>query len=389
VSAGQTPPKRQKRPKARSVTGFLRHPKHDFAVFVLAVLLAVATDFGASSAHRHAPVVRNVSILGNVSVLSDSQVTQALKADGWSVTSKPSGATVIVTHPQEAREYQLAYMPDQIVAIELQDQLKRSGEDSESTVPFGSRLAVETDLTIAQALSKRGLAAQEPDGTWLFNVQAYVTAVNDRLTWAGVPGGSALSSGPVLLSTPAPHVSAIGQQFAALASYALNGDHLVTGQATAQRINRELRPLFDEQGQMQTGAIENFSAPSFSSTLYYSPLRLIYENQYLQPELAGGQTLRAMKSQHLVLMYLNPEAIAENTLVGLTGNGDTVSQLFDSPPIANIAQNKYGFITSTGQSAFATAMRSHGLSAPGPLTTDIQYPSSSVLSTLLANLGPN
>jgi hypothetical protein len=353
----------------------------------VAVTLGVATVAGATAARRPAvvaaPALKNVRILGYLSLFSDPRVQQDLRASGWNVTSDNYGAPELVTHlPQAVSGYQIAYLPNQIEGRLVQDRLSSLGASNNSIAPYGSRLVVATYPPIAQLLRKHHLATMTPDGkTWLFNLQAYVTAVNQGLSWAGITGGQASqSSGPVLLNTTDPHTSALAQQFVALASYAVNGDRLVTDQATARRINRQLRPIFTEQGGMLTGATETFGAVSFNGGKYAAPLTLAYENQYLKPELAGG-------SRQRVLMYLDPEAIAENTLVALGNAGSAVSQLLDSGPITEIAENEYGFITAAGVSAFAAAMGRHGLTVPGPeLTTDSQYPLQSITYTLLAGL---
>jgi hypothetical protein len=254
-----------------------------------------------------------------------------------------------------------------------------------SIAPYGSRLVVAAYEPLAQLLRAHGLATLLPDGTWVFNLQAYIRAVQHGTTWADIGGRAAGQSGPVLLSTTDPHVSALAQQFVALASYALNGDRLVTDQTTARRVNRQLRPVFAEQGGMLTGATEVFNPVGDEAS---SPLTLAYENQYLQAELAGGRTLAAMKRQKRVLMYLNPDAVAQNTLVALGNDGLAVSQLLSSTPVTEIAENKYGFIiTADGTGAFAAAMKNHGLTVPGPgLTTDNQFPVQSIMATLLADL---
>lgn len=393
VGVVHSPQKRGKHGNTRSIFGYFLRPWSDFAIFCVAVTLGVATVAGATAARRPAATtaLKNVRILGDLSLFSDPQVQRELRASGWNVTSHGLGATVIVTHlPQAVSGYQVVYLPNQIQGRLVQDRLSSLGMSNNSIAPYSSRLAVATYLPVAKLLASPGigLATQRADGTWLFNLEKYVNAVNSGLRWADIAGEASRNSGPVLLSTTDPHVSALAQEFVALAGYALNGNRLVTDQVTARRVNRQLRAVFTEQGGMLTGATEAFSSLYVGGDKYTDPLTLTYENLFLQREMAAGPSpAKTAPQDKRVLMYLNPEAVSKNTLVALGNPGWAVSQLLNNPPITDIAQNKYGFITSAGVTAFAAAMKSHGLQVPGPeLTTDTQFPVQSIMTTLLAGL---
>jgi hypothetical protein len=396
VGMVHSPPRHARRQEKTSPVRFFRRPLSDFAVFCMAVTLAVATIAGASAAKRppaaKQPPLPTVQIAGTVNVLADPGVQQALRrALGVNITTNTLGSEQILARTPLSG-YQADYLPTELSAQAVEQRLHSLNLPDEAVTPFTSRLAVATYLPIAQLLRQIGVATESPDGIWTFSLAAYVAAVNRHVHWNDIKGnetGSVYpSDGPMWISTTDPRDSAIAQLFVADASYALNGDQLVTDQATAKRIAKQLSLCFSLQGNMQTDSNTEFADWIGAGNMDADPIILTYENQFVQDELIDERTGAGLLAPGMVLMDVTPVAFDDDTLIATSATGTEVASAFaDNPQIRAIAEDTYGFIPAgVTPDEFAQAMASRHVAVAGNLTTDGQLPSAQIMTTLLAGL---
>jgi hypothetical protein len=387
----------RKNGKHGKVSSDVRRPHRvwaDFGVFCAAVTLAAATVIGAVAAKgrpatRQSPIV-TVNIAGTVNLFQDTGIQRDLRAHGFAITSTGYGASQIAAPRFPLTRFGIEYLPTQVAAGPVLSALGAEGVPNDAYHPFQSRLAVASYLPIAELLERIGITRQV-GGIWYFNVERYVDAVDHGIYWKNVPGNRNGriygNNGPVVLTTTDPRGSALAQLFVADASYALNGDKVVTKQASVQKEISELNPCFTLQAANldMGGGNPEFTDTYLKDGMNAFPLVLTYEDKYVSDELADRHAQAKLIKPNMVLMYLTPDIEVGDTLIGVTTAGQEVSQLFGDPRIQSIAENQYGFITTT-QDAFEKAMAAQHITVAGPLTDLATPPDYSTLQSIIDHL---
>jgi hypothetical protein len=166
----------------------------------------------------------------------------------------------------------------------------------------------------------------------------------------------------------------------AVASYPLNHDNEVTGQAAAHSVDARLAPCFSQQGSMPTDAVTEWNDFLEGDMASY-PMALTYESLYVGAEEAHDPRV----THNMVMMYVSPEMDIQETLIPLDANGTTVSdELATDPRIQQIAEKQLGFIT-TSPDGFQQDMRKAGITVAGGLPA-VNPPAFNILQDLTHGL---
>jgi hypothetical protein len=347
--------------------GWSRHARGDIAIFCVAVLFAVAAVIGATAARR--PPLVTVTIAGTVDLLTDPGVQQELRAHGYGIKLKGLGADEILARVP-LPGYQLAYVPDQVVGQAIQQKLSDLHLQNDEIAPARSRLVVATYTELLPLLEKAGIARQE-QGVWMFDIKAYIDAVNNpkgSLRWEGIPGnqhGEQFSDpGPVVLRTTDPQYSVLTNMFIAVASYSLNHDNVVSNQGEVNTVARLLKRSFLQQGSMPTGGIPEWN-DFLQGDINSYPMTLTYESLFVGAQEAHDPHI----TPHMVMMYVNPEMDVQEALIPFDNTGAAVCHILATDQrIQRIAEDQLGFITTDADS-FQRDMKRIGITVAGGIQT--------------------
>lgn len=368
--------------------GWFHKSRDDFALFSAMVLLAAATV--AAAATTKTPLLVTVKIAGTVDLLTDPGVQQELSGLGYNVTTDGLGADQVLAKAKpksySLNGYQMAYVPNQVAATAVEQELSDAERPSSASVLGRSRLVVATYRQLLPLLQEAGIARHQKDGVWTFDINAYATDLikhGGPLHWEdlrGYKGGADLPGpGPIVLSTTDPNSSVLTRMFIAAASYRLNDNSQVTTKAEVQSVAGRLKPCFTEQGNMETGGIPEWN-DFLENEMNNHPMALTYESLYVG--LAEAHDPRITKD--MVMMYVSPELDIQDTLIPLDNTGTTVAtDIATDPKIQQIAE-KLGFITTTPD-RFQQKMRGKGIHVAGNLPT-VNPPTYSTLQDIVNRL---
>jgi hypothetical protein len=115
--------------------------------------------------------------------------------------------------------------------------------------PFYSPIAIASFQPIVDLLQKAGVAKKTPAGYWSFDVNAYLKLVAKQTRWDQLPGNTAYpASKAVLVTTTDVRRSNSAAMYLALASYAANGNKIVSSREEAADVLPAMQRLFLGQG---------------------------------------------------------------------------------------------------------------------------------------------
>ena len=264
------------------------------------------------------------------------------------------------------------------------EKLKATTGRSTSYAPFYSPMALATFAPIAQLLASAGVAHQDANGQWLFDVGAYLDEVADGTRWNELPGADTLydTSRSLLVSSTDIRTSNSAAMYLSIASYVANGDNVVATAAQRDAVIDAMAGLFLQQGYSASSSEEPFD-DYLSQRIGSKPLVMVYEAQFL-----GRQMNDATKSSitpDMVLMYPSPTVLSKHTLIPLTDAGDQVGRLLTQDADLQRLAAQYGF-RPADSAVFVATLQAHGLAVPPTPVDVIEPPSYETLEAMIEEI---
>lgn len=343
-----------------------------------AVVVALVVAIGAVLADRWsggATVVEGVVGSEKVDFFRDERVVARLAELGYEVRVRPRGSRLMARDADGAD----FVSPGSDTAA---DHIRRDSEASTEYRLFSTPMVVLSYEPLAESLREAGVARRsEEDGTWSFDVAAYLELTAERTRWRDLPGDSVGSDNrnEVLVRTTDPRTSNSAGMYAAVLSYLLNDEEVVPPGGPDPEITDRLSGLFLAQGQPPESSQQPFEqfrdlGPG------HTPLLWAYEAQYVHA-MVNGPAL----PEDAVLMYPEPTVYSVHTLVPLTEAGDRVGALLADDPGLRALATRHGF-RAEGGDAFADLVAEHGLPVRTRVDDVVNTPTYEALEALLSGI---
>lgn len=252
--------------------------------------------------------------------------------------------------------------------------------------PFYSPLAVVSGKTQMDVLARNSIAEQR-DGVWYIDMQAYLDSVANDVRWNALDGGDEYpSSRSVMITTTDVRSSNSAEMFLALSSYVANGNNVVTSVDAADKQIDSLSKLFLNQGYSQSSSAGPWESVLSKGTMN-QPLTLIYESQFVEENLSDLSRL----TDDMVIAYLSPTIFSDHVMVAFSEEGIKVMGiLMNDPDMAKVIA-KHGFrINGTNSAAFDDAVSASGQSGYADDSTFIDNavaPAYDVLDHMIEKIG--
>jgi len=310
----------------------------------------------------------------------DPEVQKEFAKNGLDVQVTTAGSRAIAT-TVDLKGVDFAFPSSAPAAIKLQ---QKTGAKT-VYAPFYSPMAIASFKPIAALLAKEGIAAQQPDGTWRFDMAAYLAKTvdaKDPLRWNQIPGNTAYATNKnVLLSSTDVRSSNSASMYLSIASYVANGDNVVATDDQQAKIIDRLAKLFLDQG-FSASSSEDPWQDYLSQGMGSKPILMVYEAQYLGQQVTDHDAGTKAVTDDMVLMYPTPTVFSKHTVVPLTKSGDQVGKLLSTDPKLIELAARYGFRTND-PAAFQAALTAHGVTAPALPVDVIDPPSYERLEALI------
>lgn len=300
---------------------------------------------GTPPASAVAPV-GTVRVAGDLHILDNPSVAAALGAEGLRVQQIDAG-------PAEA--CRSAGAIDVLIGGGDPPADCQIAPGARAYTPFHSPLAVVTYEPIAELLSTIGVSRKAADGTWTFDVRAYLHEVRWQRRWSSIPGTVGYrNDGYLLLRTTNPRDSQSASMFVAIASYLLNNGAVVADDPAIKAIVPTLAPCFTRQGSLDARTpqlLANFRRAGMRDM----PMALAYENDAIV-EIRN----HAGRSPRMTLMYPSLDVSSRNTVIPLTDRGRRLAELLTSDRLQRLGPD-VGYRNGQEPDQFVRQMAAQGV----------------------------
>ena len=334
-----------------------------------------AAPQGASSPAKLA-AVRAVVGSEKKAFFADPDVKAIFARSGISVEVDTAGSREIATST-DLKAYDLAF-PSSAPAAE---RIKRKTETLGVYSPFYSPMAIVSFQPIVDLLERVGVAKKAPAGYWTFDVNAYLKLVAKGTRWDQIPGNTSYpATKTILVTTTDVRRSNSAAMYLAMASYAANGNRIVSSHNETSAVLPAMRRLFLGQGFTESSTeapFEDYLALGEGKT----PILLTYESLFLDRQLRKDGSI----SKDMVLMYPTPDVLSKHTVLALTKQGAKVGELLSQDPDLQRLAAQYGFRT-TNPTTFRDTLTKAQVALPPELMNIVEPPSYEVLESMIAAL---
>lgn len=334
-----------------------------------------ASPQGASSPANLA-AVRAVVGSEKKAFFADPDVKAIFARSGISVDVDTAGSREIATST-DLKAYHLAF-PSSAPAAE---RIKRKTETLGVYSPFYSPMAIVSFQPIVDLLERVGVAKKAPAGYWTFDVNAYLKLVAKGTRWDQIPGNTSYpATKTILVTTTDVRRSNSAAMYLAMASYAANGNRIVSSHNETSAVLPAMRRLFLGQGFTESSTeapFEDYLALGEGKT----PILLTYESLFLDRQLRKDGSI----SKDMVLMYPTPDVLSKHTVLALTKQGAKVGELLSQDPDLQRLAAQYGFRT-TNPTTFRDTLTKAQVALPPELMNIVEPPSYEVLESMIAAL---
>ncbi|WP_040702392.1 hypothetical protein [Nocardiopsis ganjiahuensis] len=343
------------------------------------VIIALLAVLGVVVVNRFGGAGEPVAVEGivgseKVALFEDERVRARFAELGFDVRVRPRGSRLLAEGADEAD----FVSPGSASASEHVRELH--GVTTEYQ-PFSTPMVLLSHGPVAEALEGAEVASRKEDGTWSFDLAAYLDLAGERTRWRDLPGNS-VSSGnrnEVLVRTTDPRTSNSAAMYVVVLSYLLNDEEVVPPGDVDGELSATLSRLFLAQGQPPESSQQPFEQYRDLGA-GHTPLLWAYESQYVYAAVAGPPP-----PEDAVLMYPEPTVYSTHTVVPFTDTGDEVGRLLTEDPELRDLIAEHGYRTDD-TAHFRDLVDEHGLPVRVQVDDVVHSPTYEALEALLNDI---
>jgi hypothetical protein len=203
--------------------------------------------------------------------------------------------------------------------------------------PFSTPLVVLTWQPLIPLLQRLGIVNRDMQ----FDVGRYMAVARTGVRWNRIPGNTFYrNTGQVLLDMTSPKDSDSGGMFAAVASYALNGDNLLTQKSQVEPIAAQIAAVLSPLGQPQPTTHLLFQQ-YLTEQMAGEPLVVSYQSEFTTAERSHALPPLA------VMLQLTVPVDCIHTVLTFDSNGVQFADALNDPVLQRLVSTKYGFLDAT------------------------------------------
>ena len=343
------------------------------ALLVIGVVVVIVISRSGSSgtSSQGLTLVRGVIGSEKLPFFNDTQVQAAFAAAGYRVQVDTAGSREIAT-TTDLSQYDFAFPAGEPQA----NKIKSDHKVSRVYQPFFTPMAIATFQPIVDLLTAAG-AVHTVGGLITFDVKQFLGMVAKNQRWTDLPNNTTYPATKAILVTSTDvRSSNSAAMYLSLASYAANGDNIVTSNTQADTVLPDVSPIFLRQGFVASSSEEPFQ-DYLTIGIGRTPMVMVYEAQYRGAQVAGN----ALPAQ-AVLMYPSPTVFSKHTLVPLNGKGDAIGRLLSTNVDLQHLAVQYGFRINDAAYQHTVAVQHH-IADPPTLLNVIDPPSFETLEYMI------
>lgn len=350
------------------------------AAIGLALVLIVGVGFGiVSSVSQSVGGSGTLTLTGYIGsekqpFFDDARVKAALKRGGFIVNVQTAGSRQIAAMDLSKADF--AFPAGAPAAVKI----VKDHPGSVATQPFYTPMAIASWKPIVALLTAAGVVKQRA-GYLALDMDAFTQLVARDTRWRDLPNNTEYSvNKSILITSTDPRKSNSAAMYLALASYAANGDAIVSDDSQVAAVMPKVAPLF-----LRQGFVENSTEVPFDDYLVQgmgkSPMVMIYESQYIARAAAKDGTI----TSQMQLLYPEPTVFSKHTFVALDDNAKRLGDFLSTDAEMQQLATVFGFRTKDA-AAFRSYVSSHNVTVPDSLVNVIDPPTYETLEKMIGQL---
>ncbi|QFZ17686.1 hypothetical protein [Saccharothrix syringae] len=344
---------------------------------------------------RDVTVVR-VMMASKRDFFEDAEVRRIMQSHGIRVQVTPIASRELV-YRDDLDDYDFVLPSGQSVANVVRE--RRRGKVINTYRPFFSPIVLGTYREYAKALEAAGVAKRQDNGGGLYydlSLPRFVDLVEAGTTWSKLAEEAPLSEGlprngnRIIAQTPDPCLAYSGATFLGMVAFARNGNQAPADEESAARLAKEIKPLFDIEGQHGDDLGPKYVTPEGRS---FATIVVIYEHQYLAHQFRWIDGT-GKPDEDRVLLYPEEQHETAPELLAFTPAGNRVGELVTQDPALRRRAVELGFrVYGTQASPAGSELTAHlvrrGLPVPGSGVGDTEawLPDLPLLERMIEDVG--
>ncbi|MFC3849567.1 hypothetical protein ACFORJ_05250 [Corynebacterium hansenii] len=306
---------------------------------------------------------------------ADPEVRKIFARNGIEVVADTAGSRRIATDA-DLSGYAFAFPSSAPAAQRVAEENKHVLQ----TTPFHSPMAVATFRPIVDVLAAEGIA-RERGGHWYIDMEAYFAKASEGKRWRDLGGGAYPSPRTMQMSTTDPRTSNSAGMYVSILSWVGNGGSVVADPGQVDAAIASIAPVMAGQGYAESTSAAPF-ADYLSQGMGAKPMTMVYEAQFLEQQLAGGDRI----ADDMVLAYPEPTIQSKHTVVAFDEDGAEVARLLAEDADLQRLAAEHGFRPLSRQ-VLDDVLADRGVTAPPELVAVIDPPGFDLLERLLEGVG--
>lgn len=351
------------------------------AVVALVVLLLAGHVTGPL---KHITVVRAL-LASKREFFEDEQVKRILMANGFQVQITPAGSFELA-EKEDLDSFGFVFPSGQTAADRVWE--RRQGKHAVGFEPFFTPIVLATYREYADALVNAKVAKPQPNSRLYYDLDmaGLVKLIDGGALWSTY--GGLTNGNRMLAQSPDPCRSYSGAVYLGLVAFARYG-HPPASEAEAAEMGRELKPMFDAEGQHGEDMAPKYFVPEGRS---FATVAVIYEHQFLTYQVKQQERTGRLDDDR-VLLYPSAQHETAPELISQSEEGDEIGRLLMENPQLRRRAVEMGFhVLNTGgdpELDFAGFLGSRGIPVPttGVGNTETWLPSRTLFKKMIEEVG--
>jgi len=351
------------------------------AIAVIGLILVLVTGH-VTGPLKHITVVRAM-LASKREFFEDEQVKRILMANGYQVQITPVGSFELA-EKEDLDTFGFVFPSGQSAADRVRE--RRQGQHAIAFRPFFTPIVLATFREYADALVKAGVAEQQSTSLYYdLDVDKMVELIDSGALWSdqGLDNRNR-----IIAQSPDPCRTYSGAVYVGLVAFA-RYRHPPAGEAEAVKMGRELKPMFDAEGQHGEDMAPKYFVPEGRS---FAPIAVIYEHQFLAHQIRELERNGRLDDQR-VLLYPKAQHESAPELISLSPEGDEIGRLLMENADLRQRAVELGFhVLSPGGAPeidFAGFLGQRGVPVPrsGSGNTETWLPANALLKKMIGEIG--
>lgn len=261
-------------------------------------------------------------------------------------------------------------------SIPVTEKVRTNYKGSQTYNVFYSPMIVATWTPIVNILEKNNLVTKTHN-YYTLNMDSFNQLVKNHVRWKDLKQAEDYNVNKVvLISSSDTRFSGSAKMFAALNSYILNNNNVVTTQKEIDTIMPDLKQIIQAQGYRESSSA-NMTNDYISIGRGKVPMMFNYESEFLNIAFQN----KSLFKKDMQIIYPSPTVFSKHVMVVINPKSQIVADLLKNDPELKQIAIEYGFRVD-GDTQIVQKAKSYGIEIPQDVIDIVDLPNYDILDSI-------